>query len=1089
MIKKCISIVLCLMMAVSLMPMEVFARDPKIDPKISSSETAKDKNGREYFTKIVLKPYTFYDIGGGSKKNLSDDTLTKLVDDDLIGPWSYIAMGCYKDAGYCATVDCDRFEKAFFNDYPKDNCFGNVRKILTGTDKSKGKVSRDNLWGTGLQVTNSLSDVRDEMAHQIVKQIDHNGCVAEDILAQGPEITDTKDSDYKKNCVLPEMKNNTTNQKVVYSIATSINERAWNTYRYNSFGIAFYDFQPRIIQAEDLDYKGAADGYKSLEEAKKKGVPGVGYDSTSTPVVSLAAINRSSGRSNESVEYSNGYTVTVTNSTTESNSYSFGTSLNIGKTWGAQKKVGELVTENTSFSLGLQFSFNTVYNTSTTESKAETHSELPKTSQSITMEPQTAAVLKTDKTKVTMSEDYDTPVMVSYKVAIFSLTGDVYADNGISGGGSYSTAGYKHGFYYNVIGGDSDATGISANENLYLRAIDNKTTKRKDASSGAVIHRYYKNNGGSDYNTLNVGTDWDSGLFIDPNEKVAQNLKKMTEEIPMLSCGCNYQITCDGFQNEVGELVPLYLPRKVVMTKGDGDYEMSIGNRLNLSRQLELNALNKNDVVYYGFHGSDGNWVSCDKSGKPMDNDSFTIDTNGAGDQILTAAKAGTGYVTWKMKNNVSYQAQDESGTVTAKTDMPSPIIEIRVKGTVFEGTIEVSGDFEACVGDSDVNLNNYLKTVCYDKTGKQVKECPIWEQRELDGIQVEESGQITMTKPGNYNVRAVVRNTSAGADDIYSDWYPITVKEERKLAKVELNQSMAGEGKIMLKEPVNSYRMYDLKSYLKGYDQYGDPWKGSFDDVTFLIYHQGEEENAYIDGNKLFVTGQGDFELHPVLNGGSAFNAGESNPIRFSVADNLVCDTQKMTLKTGESRKISAKDYDGKLINQGITFTSSDPEIAAVEQDGTVTGVSEGYADIRIRDGYGGLEICQVTVTSATDNSDTPDTPDKPQLKTNPLKVKGKSVKVKYKKLKKKTQTIKRSKGIIVKSAKGPLKFKLYYAKKGKKDFRKFFKINSKNGKIAVKKGLKKGLYILKVKVKAGGNAQYKPSSVKKVKIKVKVK
>ena len=48
---------------------------------------------------------------------------------------------------------------------------------------------------------------------------------------------------------------------------------------------------------------------------------------------------------------------------------------------------------------------------------------------------------------------------------------------------------------------------------------------------------------------------------------------------------------------------------------------------------------------------------------------------------------------------------------------------------------------------------------------------------------------------------------------------------------------------------------------------------------------------------------------------------------------------------------------------------------------------------------------------------------------------------------------------------------------------------INKTTGKVTVKKGLKKGTYKVKVKVKAAGNTNYKASAVKTVTFKVKVK
>ena len=109
--------------------------------------------------------------------------------------------------------------------------------------------------------------------------------------------------------------------------------------------------------------------------------------------------------------------------------------------------------------------------------------------------------------------------------------------------------------------------------------------------------------------------------------------------------------------------------------------------------------------------------------------------------------------------------------------------------------------------------------------------------------------------------------------------------------------------------------------------------------------------------------------------------------------------------------------------------------------------------------------------------------------MKTNPLKVKGKTVTVKYSKLKKKTQYLPVSKVIkFTKKGKGTIRYSLTSAKKGKKSFKKYFKVNSKTGKLTVKKGLKKGTYKVKVKVKAAGNKNYKSAS-KTATVTIKVK
>jgi hypothetical protein len=98
-----------------------------------------------------------------------------------------------------------------------------------------------------------------------------------------------------------------------------------------------------------------------------------------------------------------------------------------------------------------------------------------------------------------------------------------------------------------------------------------------------------------------------------------------------------------------------------------------------------------------------------------------------------------------------------------------------------------------------------------------------------------------------------------------------------------------------------------------------------------------------------------------------------------------------------------------------------------------------------------------------------------------NKLKIKGKTAKVAYKKLKKKTQTLKAAR-VIAFINKGQGK-KTYTKKSG----RRKITVNKKTGKVTVKKGLKKGAYKVKVKVRAAGNANYK-ALTRTVTFKVKV-
>ena len=89
-----------------------------------------------------------------------------------------------------------------------------------------------------------------------------------------------------------------------------------------------------------------------------------------------------------------------------------------------------------------------------------------------------------------------------------------------------------------------------------------------------------------------------------------------------------------------------------------------------------------------------------------------------------------------------------------------------------------------------------------------------------------------------------------------------------------------------------------------------------------------------------------------------------------------------------------------------------------------------------------------------------------------NPLKVKGKTAAVKRSKVKKSSQKVKVSRVIkTTKKGKGTI---TYSKVKGNKKIT----IAKKSGKVTVKKGLKKGTYKVKVKVKAKGTKNYKPKT-----------
>ena len=171
-----------------------------------------------------------------------------------------------------------------------------------------------------------------------------------------------------------------------------------------------------------------------------------------------------------------------------------------------------------------------------------------------------------------------------------------------------------------------------------------------------------------------------------------------------------------------------------------------------------------------------------------------------------------------------------------------------------------------------------------------------------------------------------------------------------------------------------------------------------------------------------------------------------------------------------------SSYDYDGKEKKPKVTVETALGDVLIESQYKVEysNNVNPGTAKVKVTltsDMYEGTKILTFTI--------------KGKEKQNPLSVKAKTVKLSAKDVKNKKQVISTKKALTVKNAKGSVTYKLVSVTKSK--YKKNFSVNTKTGKIKVKKGMKKGTYTLKIKVGAAGNASYLPAK-KTGKVKVKI-
>ena len=150
----------------------------------------------------------------------------------------------------------------------------------------------------------------------------------------------------------------------------------------------------------------------------------------------------------------------------------------------------------------------------------------------------------------------------------------------------------------------------------------------------------------------------------------------------------------------------------------------------------------------------------------------------------------------------------------------------------------------------------------------------------------------------------------------------------------------------------------------------------------------------------------------------------------------------------------VTVKDSNGKKLVKGTDYKVVYPT------DPVKTGAYS--AEIRLMGKYSGIQYLLYSIS----------------MVKNPMTIKVTAKSVKAATVKKKNVTVK---AITVSKAQGTVSYK-------KMSGNAKIKVNSKTGKLTVKKGLKKGIYKVNVKVTAKGNGNYKSANVTKtVTIKVK--
>lgn len=704
---------------------------------------------------------TYYDIYGGSLENRADmsgDPVQFLLDaaanQDNMLHWANLAYNIFESDG---RMYWDHAGNGWDRDFGGGHYMDLIRYFMEPSSKSDGS---DKSSSSGISVATSLSDVQHRAGKMLADMI-------------GRKVTA---NDFVSHHSLDAFSDGSSGQNVVYTIAANVDRYGSSPqYGYTALGICLYDFQVYVL--DDGGELNTAIGSDTPKDAASKS-PNVTYTSDGTDSVSVLSTtkNRDAQAHSTTLTLENSGTGSASSST--STSRDFGMSQSIGMSSDVSVKVPAIA--EAGLHLSTSVGFTESFGFTKEAEKARSVTTGTSVTNTIEVPPHTAAAIKESKNTTTVTTKYDCPVGITYKVAIFSMCGTVYDDNLLTQ--SWSTSGYDQRTFITIFG---DSRG-DANENLYQRVIvhgNDKTSvdqtlavtqsRTRSTSNNWAESLNWKNILAQDVPTTKEGNPYASKLVS--GSRMAENI---VDRYPMSVSGATMECRESSYSTDVAPAVPLYPIATISMdTQRKRIFNLDVGDSLPIY-SYKVIATDKDAVPYYGFVQTWGEWKVVGTDSKPCTSDVIEVTYDPVTKQQRVVAKApGSAYVMYFINEDTYYTAD---GEVSKNEDISSAAYQIVVSSAPakpFDGTIQLTGEVEAAVGEP-VNLNSLDSVTCYvyDKTSKMVDKEVKWESQELSkyGIEVTEDGVLTCTKAGTFHVRAFI-------EDVYSDWIPVYAKEVMK--------------------------------------------------------------------------------------------------------------------------------------------------------------------------------------------------------------------------------------------------------------------------------------------------------------------
>ena len=872
----------------------------------------KDRTGIKSFS---LAPYTYYNLSKDTNINpdkkdtikLDDATIKRIVKNQIFPKWSVIADGIFRDQAdqlvtikgtgmmSSSTSASNSFDRQFntgkngVSGYSNKWAIGDLAYELRqeGT-YTNGSVLKDELRREGISTIGSLKDARTMMGQSLRNCSDDNDNTVDDFLGNSKQKTD---SAYR----LPTLDDDKTGSGYC-NIVTCINQAAVNDYDYVTFGLAVYDFDVTPVAAKNLKYIEDAqkiDGGEDILMGRAGNYDdqkyGVHFSSSSREGTKSHFKNETASENTQSAGLET--STTEENTISQDETYEHGMEQEIGMEW----NFGGWGDGDCMFprlTVNMSNTWHELWSTTKSNSQTNSVTKTKNINTELTLPPDTIATVVQNIDNKNVEEDYQQPVVLNYKVAIFAMSGDFY--NGTCGGIEPSR--YDKQWMTVIFDGSDDkaVSGCDALGGLYRSVTDG--TNRYDSAKGKL--NSWCDKGAF---TKSESINWDNiATNIANDNRGTRNivssktgkkatLEQMASELPLLEKAQTLESKQMTSTASVDQIMPLHPLQSVSLKSAQKNYSITPEEKFYLDN-LELEGTDKNSAEYYGFNSDWGQWYLLDENNNIIEDGDAKDDSGEKGIVQFNALRLHTDEITdsqWietvgnqsSPAQHVKWVLEDESKSKIVYNDSPSgmtseelknvstPALSIQVVNQKDDiDRVVVTGDYREPY-DEPANLGSVFKAKAVDGDGKKKNVQILWEGDGDDDYEVEENGKITFDKPGTYNVRAfcIINNTEGRPVKKTSEWIEVKAVEKSKLDRMEfeLPDDLSEEDTTINKE--NQSLGFDLDSYVDLYDQYDEKWNGARPEIKFDVTDRnGNEINgANIDHNNvLTITQKGRYKV-----------------------------------------------------------------------------------------------------------------------------------------------------------------------------------------------------------------------------------